>query len=312
MEVKTSQNAQQQLPKVLRSKELEWINLDLTNSGDVSWLKRDSGLGEHIVKRIIERRETIVRFQLGEGTIARILYAKLGKDPSDDQIGDLGFWIEARRVVTFRRGPPGSLIDGLEVEFGSDGAPSTAWEFFASAVSCVTDHIEKNLTLLESTVDRLEDRMLQRGATMPIDELAALRKRFIYVRRYKAPLAGLVDTIAGGDVLDMDEETRSELKDAAASLMQSQRLSELYIERANNVHEYFENQLSDRLDKATFRLTIVATLFLPATFITGLLGINVAGIPGAQHPPYAFWLVCLSLVVLAIVSAVIVSRAIKR
>ena len=310
MEVKTSRTTKQQLPKVLRSKELEWINLDLTNSSDVSWLKRDSGLGERIVERFIEPRETIVQYQLGNGTLARVLYAKLGKDPSDDQIGELGFWIEARRVITFRRGSPGSLIEGLEVEFASDGAPSTPWEFFASAVSRVTDHIEKNQTILESTVDRLEDTMLQRGAPMPTDDLAALRKRFIYMRRYKAPLAVLVEAIAGDAVLDMGEEARSELKDAAASLTQSQQLSEFYIERANNVQEYFQNQLSDRMDKVAFRLTLVATVFLPATFLTGLLGINVAGIPGT-HDPYTFWLVCLFLILVAMASTVIVARVTK-
>jgi zinc transporter len=56
----------------------------------------------------------------------------------------------------------------------------------------------------------------------------------------------------------------------------------------------------------------VATVFLPPTLISGLLGINVAGIPGAQHPSYAFWLVCLILVVLAIDSTVIVARIIKE
>ena len=63
-------------------------------------------------------------------------------------------------------------------------------------------------------------------------------------------------------------------------------------------------------DKVAFRLTLVATVFLPATFLTGLLGINVAGIPGT-HDPYAFWLVCLFLIVLAIVSGGLVARVSK-
>ena len=64
------------------------------------------------------------------------------------------------------------------------------------------------------------------------------------------------------------------------------------------------------MDTVTYRLTLVATVFLPATFVTGLLGINVAGIPGT-HDPYAFWLVCLFLILVAIVSSVIVARVAK-
>jgi zinc transporter len=310
MEVKTSKDAQQQ-PKILRSKELEWINLDLTHSSDVSWFRRDSGLGEDIVKLFLDRGQAIVQLQLRGGTFVRVLYDKLGKDPSDDQSFDLGFWIEARRVITFRRGPPpGALIERLEAEFGSDGGPGTPWGFFASAVSLLASYIEKNVTSIESTVDRLEDMMLKRGAPLPIDELAILRKRFIYMRRYKAPLAGLLETIARDAVLDTDEDARSDLKEAAASLTQSEQLSEFYVERVSVVHEQIQNQLSSRMGNATYRLTMVATVFLPLSFLTGLLGINVAGIPGT-HDPYAFWLVCLFLILVTIASSVIVARVTK-
>jgi zinc transporter len=49
---------------------------------------------------------------------------------------------------------------------------------------------------------------------------------------------------------------------------------------------------------ATYRFTWVATVFLPLSFLTGLLGINAAGIPGA-HDPLAFWLVCSVFCVIA-------------
>lgn len=43
-------------------------------------------------------------------------------------------------------------------------------------------------------------------------------------------------------------------------------------------------------EHATYMLTIVAGIFLPLSFITGLLGINVGGMPGMEHP-LAFWIV---------------------
>ena len=47
------------------------------------------------------------------------------------------------------------------------------------------------------------------------------------------------------------------------------------------------------------KLTLVATVFLPLSFITGLLGINVAGVPGT-HDPFAFWVVVAVLVAVAV------------
>lgn len=44
------------------------------------------------------------------------------------------------------------------------------------------------------------------------------------------------------------------------------------------------------MTRSSLDLTIVATVFLPLTFITGLLGMNVAGIPDS-HDPWGFWIV---------------------
>ena len=55
----------------------------------------------------------------------------------------------------------------------------------------------------------------------------------------------------------------------------------------------------DDMSTSMYRLSWIATIFLPLTFITGLLGINVKGIPEADNP-HAFMLVCLFLFILAI------------
>jgi zinc transporter len=61
------------------------------------------------------------------------------------------------------------------------------------------------------------------------------------------------------------------------------------------------------MNTATYRFTWVATVFLPLSFLTGLLGINVAGIPG-DHDPLAFWLVCGVLSVIAATWGIVVGR----
>jgi zinc transporter len=60
-----------------------------------------------------------------------------------------------------------------------------------------------------------------------------------------------------------------------------------------------------RINRAMQKLAVVGTVFLPLSFITGLLGINVAGIPDS-HNPLGFWLVCAFLGVNAIVALLII------
>ncbi|MFP6579754.1 MAG: CorA family divalent cation transporter, partial [Myxococcota bacterium] len=79
------------------------------------------------------------------------------------------------------------------------------------------------------------------------------------------------------------------------------------LERANLLQEQIQSLQNERMNRATLRLGVVATVFLPLGFITGLLGINVAGIPG-NHNPEAFWQVCGLLLALALVAWGVVAR----
>lgn len=65
-------------------------------------------------------------------------------------------------------------------------------------------------------------------------------------------------------------------------------------ERTNIVDDLIRQHQADQMARATYLLSLVATLFLPLGFLTGLLGINVGGIPGA-NVGWAFWLVCILL-----------------
>jgi zinc transporter len=64
------------------------------------------------------------------------------------------------------------------------------------------------------------------------------------------------------------------------------------------------DQRAERMNKNTFLLSIIASVFLPLGLVTGLLGINVGGIPGAQDP-WAFWEVCLLLALIAVIQFVL-------
>ena len=71
-------------------------------------------------------------------------------------------------------------------------------------------------------------------------------------------------------------------------------------ERSLIAQEELNNRLAERMNRAMYTLSIVAAIFLPLGLLTGLLGINVGGIPGSENP-WAFFIVSLFLVALAVV-----------
>ena len=66
-------------------------------------------------------------------------------------------------------------------------------------------------------------------------------------------------------------------------------------ERAAVIQDELMNRLSDQMNRNMYLLTIVASVILPLGFVTGLLGINVDGIPGSENTPWAFAAVCVAM-----------------
>jgi zinc transporter len=78
-------------------------------------------------------------------------------------------------------------------------------------------------------------------------------------------------------------------------------------ERAAVVQDELNTRLSDQMNRTMYLLTLVATVLLPPSLITGLLGVNVGGIPGSDQA-WAFWAVLVLLLLLAGVEIAVLRR----
>jgi zinc transporter len=78
-------------------------------------------------------------------------------------------------------------------------------------------------------------------------------------------------------------------------------------ERAQIVKDELANIIADRLNKNLYELSVIAAVFLPLGFLTGLLGINVGGIPGVDNP-YAFFIFSGILILLVIIQILLFKK----
>ena len=69
---------------------------------------------------------------------------------------------------------------------------------------------------------------------------------------------------------------------------------ELIRERVGLVLESEHRRMAERMNQVMYLFAIITGFFLPLSFLTGLLGINVGGIPGSENP-YGFMVVCLPI-----------------
>ena len=79
------------------------------------------------------------------------------------------------------------------------------------------------------------------------------------------------------------------------------------LDRLRALQDYTQNRLSSVLNDRLYLLTILSTIMMPLSFVTGLLGVNVGGVP-ARETPWAFAALCGLLVVIAISEYLLLRR----
>jgi zinc transporter len=283
-----------------------WIDIEVADDEGRRWLATESGLDDEIVSRLLEPAPATHWRRFGRGLHLNVRAAVPGGDASTIAIVDFGIWLEPSRIITVRRGKVPALERAAEA-YSTGGGPSNSWELTVFVLSEAQSRLEQNLHDLSAAIDQLEDDVLTGVGDPPIDRVAALQKRLVYARRFRAPLANLVSFVSSQAGSDIDGELRDEFERVVTAVAQNQELLGLSVDRASALQGQIRDQLADSMNQATYRFTWVATVFLPLSFLTGLLGINVAGIPG-NHNPLAFWVVCGALCVVAATWGIVVGR----
>ena len=153
---------------------------------------------------------------------------------------------------------------------------------------------------ISDEVDELEEKVLTMESYELRPAIAEVRRNAIGLRRYLAPQREAVLRLYGEKAVWLSEMDRLRLRESADRTTRFVEDLDMIRERAVVVQEELLGRLSEKMDRTMYILSIVAAIFLPLGFLTGLLGINVGGIPGAEYTG-SFIIFCLLLVLVVFV-----------
>lgn len=232
--------------------------------------------------------------QIEGGTllILRGVNLRPGEQPED--MVSLRLWVTPARVVSMevRRL---AQTDELIAAFRDGAAPQSPGAFVVTlverlraAAEPVLDEIEERLSRMEALVARPAHRP-DAAERAP---LAALRQDVILLHRYFAPQALALDSLVrAGPVWLTDPGA---LREEAEAFRRITADLDALRQRAQLVAEEISLAATERTNDIMLTLSVVAVVFLPLTFLTGLLGVNLAGIPYADEA-WVFWAFCALL-----------------
>jgi len=152
----------------------------------------------------------------------------------------------------------------------------------------ITGHLDPDVADLGDQLDECE-LMLDASKTFALRRaIATARARAIEYRRFVAPQRQALERLSELQCDWLEPDDRLHLTESADRFARMAEELESIRERAALMHEQITDLRAEMIDTRALLISIVALVFLPLTFLTGLLGMNVNGIPFA-HEPWAFW-----------------------
>ena len=258
-----------------------WVHLDYSSRNTQKWLTQKSGLDAVITEALSEEdsRPRCTMFQEGLLLSLRGVNMNPGSDP-EDMVG-IRIWLEKNRIISTSRRKLLSISDVEELLDKGIG-PETTSEFMVLISGRLMERMEHVIDDLEDSVADLEDQVLTEERMQLRSSLAALRRQAISLRRYLSPQREALSRLLIEKIPWLDETDRIRLREISDQLIRYLEDLDEARDRAAVTQEELVNRLSEQLNNKMYLLSIVAAIFLPLGFLTGLLGINVGGIPGAD------------------------------
>jgi len=274
-----------------------WLHFHRDDERTRAWLEEESGLDSFVVQALLAK-DTRPRCTVhGQGAIVNLRGVNLHEGAEVEDMISVRFWIDGQRVVGVWLRPLFAIVDVFDaIERGV--APVSPGDLIAKLALRLADRMEPTVAELHERIDELEDQINAPETTAePRAELADIRHQAIILRRFIGAQRDALTTLAIEDLAWLDDRDRSRIREAGDRTTRVLEELEAVRERAAIVHDQLLERRAEQMNRYTLLLSVVAAIFLPLSLLTGLLGINVGGIPGAQTP-WAFALVT-GLIVLA-------------
>lgn len=260
---------------------LLWIHLDYSSPLVREWLYEKSGLDDVICAALTEEdsRPRCTTFQEGLLLGLRGVNLNPGADP-EDMVG-IRIWFEDNRIISTRRRKLLSISD-MQAAIEKTVGPESLGEFLVQISGRIMERMQVVIDNLEDSIAELEDQVLTAESHQLRSQLADLRRQAISLRRFLSPQREALSRLLVEKINWLDERDRIGLREVYDRLARYIEDLDEARDRAAVTQEELGNRLAEQMNSKMYILSIVAAIFLPLGFLTGLLGINVGGIPGAE------------------------------
>ena len=206
-----------------------------------------------------------------------------GETTFDEEIRDdpVGIFVGDGWLVTLATETIAPVQRTWEAIGGRDGRVRQRGADFAAyrVIDALVDSYFAVLDGIEDQIEAIEDEVVTATDRGTLERINDVRRELLSFRKLMWPSREVVGVLARGDPEHVEERTEKYFRDVYDHLVQLVDLTETYRELASGARDIYLNSLSVSTNEVMKRLTVIATILLPLTFVVGIYGMNFTVMP---------------------------------
>ena len=283
-----------------------WLHFNLAHAATGKWLERHMTASDVFLEALREGSRS-TRVEIDGDTLVAVVndvHYDFGFDPSD--ISTLWLTVGPRLMVSVRLQPLRS-IDRLRDAMKRGVAVRSTVELLVHLMHDQGDVLVQIMRSTTTRIDTIEDRLLSGRLEQRRADLGSLRRLLVRLQRLLAPEPAALFRLLQKPPAWVGHDDLQELRQSTEEFNMALTDMAVLQERIKLLQEEIAGRVAEENNRTLFVLTMVTVLALPINIIAGLLGMNVGGIPLAEHP-FGFWIVAAVIIAFMAVAGVIALR----
>lgn len=259
-----------------------WLHFDYTEATTKEWFEKHSQLNPAVKNALLNEETRPRATPLHDGVLISLRGVNLAPDSNPEDMVSIRIWFTHDKIISTRRRTLLSTKD-MANDLEQGVGPTTPAEFAVLLTGRLMERMTGTINEIEDKVSEIEESILTSSNYALRNDIADLRRQIISLRRYLSPQREAMLQLLSEKISLFSADEKIQLRETTDHLTRFIEDLDSVKDRAAVTQEEINNRLAEQMNNRMYVLSIVAAIFLPLGFLTGLLGINVGGIPGAEN-----------------------------
>jgi len=286
----------------LKNQKFVWVDLVDPDADEIARIGKLIALHPITVENANNYRQR-PKLEWYEGYMFLVMFAVDPETASGDPLlREVNMIISGDYVFTIHKRPLPSLI-ALREQYQDEEVRSEQF-FVYEILDAITSTFTTVLTRVDDDIDQVEEEIIDEASPEQLQRIFSLKRDLVAMRRVITPMRDLFAREAEriNDLPGLETDDRLYYRDLHDSLIRTSELVDSYRDLLSGATDMYLSTVANRQGEINKQLTVIATIFLPLTFLTGFFGQNFKYlVANVISSTWSFWVFGVGFLVASVI-----------